>query len=118
VFAEIKKVYEETGLVIDTHTAVASAVSRDKGAEDGPAVIIASTASPFKFAGDVLAAITGRTEPDEFKAIEELGLLAGEEPHRAVRGLKERPVLHDKVLSISQMREAVIGFADGLIGRE
>jgi hypothetical protein len=34
-----------------------------------------------------------------------------------VKGLKERPVLHDKVLSISQMREAVIGFADGLSGR-
>jgi threonine synthase len=117
VFAEIKTVYEETGLVIDTHTAVASAVSRDEGPADGPAVIIASTASPFKFAGDVLAAITGRAEPDEFKAIDELGRLAGEPPHRAVRGLQERPVLHDRVLTISQMREAVIGFADGLVGR-
>ncbi len=54
VFAEIKKVYEETGRVIDTHTAVASAVSRDVGPKDGPATIIASTASPFKFAGDVV----------------------------------------------------------------
>ena len=70
-----------------------------------------------KFAGDVLAAITGRAEPDEFKAIDELGRLAGEPPHRAVRGLQERPVLHDRVLTISQMREAVIGFADGLVGR-
>ena len=117
VFAEIKKVYEETGLVIDTHTAVASAVSRDKGAADGPAVIIASTASAFKFGSDVLAAITGKAEPDEFAAIEKLAEIAGEPPHRAVRGLKERPVLHDKVLTISQMREAVIGFADGLGGR-
>jgi len=117
VFAEIKKVYEETGIVIDTHTAVASAVSRDRGEADGPAVIIASTASPFKFAGDVLAAITGRAEPDEFRAIDELSALAGEPAHRAVRGLQDRPVLHDKVLSISQMREAVIGFADGLVGR-
>jgi threonine synthase len=117
VFAEIKKVYEETGLVIDTHTAVASAVSRDKGAADGPAVIIASTASAFKFGSDVLAAITGQAEPDEFAAIEKLAEIAGEPPHRAVRGLKERPVLHDKVLTISQMREAVIGFADGLGGR-
>jgi threonine synthase len=117
VFAEIKKVYEETGLVIDTHTAVASAVSRDKGPTDGPAVIIASTASAFKFGSDVLAAITGKAEPDEFAAIERLSDITGEPPHRAVRGLKERPVLHDKVLTISQMREAVIGFADGLGGR-
>ena len=97
--------------------AVASAVSRDRGAADGPAVIIASTASAFKFGSDVLAAITGKAEPDEFAAIEKLAEIAGEPPHRAVRGLKERPVLHDKVLTISQMREAVIGFADGLSGR-
>jgi threonine synthase len=114
VFAEIKKVYEETGYVIDTHTAVASAVSRDKGETDGPATIIASTASPFKFAGDVLAAITGEAEPDEFKAIDRLSALSGEPSHRAVKGLRDRPVLHEGVLTISQMREAVIGFADGL----
>ena len=114
VFAEIKKVYEETKMVIDTHTAVASAVSRDLGPNDGPATIIASTASPFKFAGDVYAAVTGKTEPDEFKAIELLSALAGEPAHRAVRGLQERPVLHDGVLPISQMREAVIGFAESV----
>lgn len=114
VFAEIKKVHEETGLIIDTHTAVASAVSRDLGPKDGPATIIASTASPFKFAGDVYAAITGQAEPDEFAAIERLSELAGEPAHRAVRGLQERPVLHDGVLPIAQMREAVIGFAEGV----
>lgn len=117
VFAEIKAVHEETGMVIDTHTAVASAVSRDIGPKDGPATIIASTASPFKFAGDVLAAITGRAEPDEFKAIDRLSELAGEPAHRAVRGLKERPVLHEGVLPISQMREAVIGFAESVKAR-
>ena len=89
-------------------------MSRDVGPADGPAMIIASTASAFKFAGDVLAAITGKAEPDEFAAIDELAEIAGQPPHRAVRGLKERPVLHDKVLAISQMREAVIGFADGV----
>ncbi|MHB8054304.1 MAG: threonine synthase [Candidatus Aminicenantales bacterium] len=114
VFAEIKKVHEETGMVIDTHTAVAAAVSRDIGPKDGPATIIASTASPFKFAGDVLAAITGRAEPDEFRAIDRLSEITGEPAHRAVRGLQERPVLHEGVLAISQMREAVIGFAESV----
>lgn len=117
VFAEIKKVHEETGMVIDTHTAVASAVSRDIGPKDGPATIIASTASPFKFAGDVFAAITGEAELDEFKAIDRLSELAGEPAHRAVRGLQERPVLHEGVLPISQMREAVIGFAESVNAR-
>ncbi len=114
VFAEIKRVHEETGLVIDTHTAVASAVARDEVPDGGPAMIIASTASAFKFAGDVLAAITGRAEPDEFKAIERLGGIAGVPPHRAVRGLRERPVRHEGVLDIAGMRRAVTGFAEGL----
>ncbi len=117
VFAEIKTVHEETGIIIDTHTAVASAVSRDVGPADGPATIIASTASPFKFARDVLGAVTGQAEPDEFRAIDRLSELAGRPAHRAVRGLRERPVLHEGVLPISQMREAVIGFAEGVRSR-
>jgi len=117
VFDEIRQVYEETGLVIDPHTAVASAVSRDKGEEVGPATIIASTASPFKFAGDVLAAITSETEPDEFRAIERLSAFSGEPAHRAVHGLEHRPVLHHGILTISQMREAVIGFAESVNAR-
>lgn len=116
VFAEIQKVHEETGRVIDPHTAVASAVARDGMPADGPAMIIASTASAFKFAGDVLASITGRAEPDEFKAIDELAGIAGEPPHRAVRGLRARPVRHDAVLDIAGMRDAVIGFAAGSRG--
>ena len=117
VFAEIRQVYEETGLVIDPHTAVASAVSRDKSEDVGPATIIASTASSFKFAGDVLAAITSETEPDEFRAIERLSAFSGEPVHRAVRGLEHRPILHNGVLTISQMREAVIGFAESVNAR-
>jgi len=114
VFAEIRRIYEETGFVIDPHTAVASAVFRDKGEEAGPTTIIASTASPFKFGGDVLTAITGEAEPDEFQAIKRLSALSGEPAHRAVRNLQERPVLHDGILTISQMREAVIGFAESV----
>ncbi len=114
VFAEIKKVHDETGLVIDTHTAVASAVARDGMPADGPAMIIASTASAFKFAGDVLASITGAAETDEFKAIERLAEIAGCAPHRAVQGLRERPVRHDGVLDIPGMREGVVRFAEGI----
>jgi len=114
VFEEIRDVFEETGLVLDPHSAVASAVSREKSEEVGPATIIASTASPFKFARDVLGAITEETEEDEFRAIDRLSAMAGEPAHRAVRGLDHRPVLHDGVLDISQMREAVLGFAGGI----
>ena len=56
---EIRKVYERTGYVIDTHTAVASYVCREYETRTGDRrpCVIASTASPYKFAKSVLSAI-------------------------------------------------------------
>ena len=55
----IKEMYENTGYILDTHTAVASAVYRKYVQEtgDGSATVIASTASPFKFTRNVMKAI-------------------------------------------------------------
>ena len=66
-FDKIRSLYEDTGYVIDTHTAVAAAVYDRYQEETGdrtPAVI-ASTASPFKFARSVMTAIDprGRSHP-------------------------------------------------------
>ena len=115
VFAEIKKIYEETGLVIDTHTAVASAVSRDRGAADGPAVDHRLDGQPVQVrrrrsGGHHRPGRAGRVQGHRASWAE----LAGEPPHRAVRGLQGTARPARQVLTISQMREAVIGFADGL----
>ena len=50
--AQIKSVYESDGYVMDTHTAVASAVYEKYKAETGDTTktLIASTANPYKFA--------------------------------------------------------------------
>ena len=55
----IAKLYSDTGYVIDTHTAVAAAVYGKYREEtyDETKTVIASTASPYKFTGSVLAAI-------------------------------------------------------------
>ena len=56
----IKKVYDKTGYVMDTHTAVA-AVAYDKykaaTGDDKTPTVIASTASPYKFTRSVMVAI-------------------------------------------------------------
>lgn len=55
----IKKVFDETGYLMDTHTAVAYAVLQDYQAQSGdetPSVVV-STASPFKFCDSVLRAL-------------------------------------------------------------
>ena len=55
----IHDVYEDTGYVMDTHTAVAATVYKAyrEDSKDDRKTVIASTASPYKFAGSVMSAI-------------------------------------------------------------
>ena len=59
VSKRIKNVYDKTGYVIDTHTAVASAVYEEykKQTSDDTKTVIVSTASPYKFTRAVLSSI-------------------------------------------------------------
>lgn len=66
----IRRVYEATGYVMDTHTAVARAVCEAyiRETKDDRKMVLASTASPYKFAGSVLAALEGAAPETEEKA--------------------------------------------------
>ena len=70
--AIIKKIYEETGYVMDTHTAVAASVYEKykKETKDDNVTVIASTASPFKFTRSVMNAKIGNVKVPN--AIEEI----------------------------------------------
>ena len=107
---EIARVYEETGYVLDPHTAVASAVCRacrEQGGDDVP-MIVASTASPFKFSDSVLGALGVTTEgKDVFALAEELEMCSGVPVPEAVRELEDAPVLHDTVIPAGAMKETV-----------
>lgn len=107
VSATIAKVFKQTGYVLDTHTAVAAAVS-ERVPDDGRHIIIASTASPFKFSHHVLAGMTGSAPDDEFLAIDRIAAIAHLPVHRALSNLRERPVLHTKVIERSQMKETLL----------
>ena len=69
----IKSVYDRTGYVMDTHTAVAKNVYDKYVARTGDTTktVIASTASPYKFSGSVLKAIDSSAKcENEFEIIE------------------------------------------------
>ncbi len=70
----IGEFFDEYGYVLDTHTAVAIKAVNDFSAENGKDVPIValSTASPYKFAQDVLKGITGKSVKDAFVASEKL----------------------------------------------
>ncbi len=110
---EIRRLYEEYGYVIDTHTAVASAVYRKYLEEtgDGAVAVIASTASPFKFARSVMNAIgAGQGAEGDFELVDELSRLAGVKVPKAVDEIRTAPVVHQKQCEGMQMKDVVKDF--------
>ncbi len=113
VAAEIARLYGKTGYVIDTHTAVASRVYREyrEQSGDGTPAVIASTASPYKFARSVMEAIDPKyAGMDDFALIDELSRISGTGVPGAIEEIRTAEVLHDKVIEKTQMEAAVRDF--------
>ncbi|MDR0991903.1 MAG: threonine synthase [Ruminococcus sp.] len=91
---QIKATFNSCGYTLDTHTAVAVKVYGDYKAASGDEtpVIIASTASPFKFSRAVLSAIDGNAPDDEFAAAEKLAAISGLKLPESLAKLRETPV--------------------------
>ncbi len=111
--AKIKDMYDKTGYVLDTHTAVAAKVYDDyvKRTEDKTKTVIASTASPYKFTVSVMEAIEGKKsdEPD-FDLVDRLSRLSGTKVPNAVEEIKTAPTRHDHVCEIQDMVNEVKSF--------
>lgn len=108
VLSTIKNTYETNNYVIDTHTAVALKIAQDTGLEGK--MVVDSTASPYKFSGSVLEAIKGKAEADEFDSVARIDELNKTKTHRAVKGLKEKEILHGKVIKKEDMKLEVMSF--------
>ncbi len=109
----IHTLYENTGYVLDTHTAVAAAVysKYKKETSDQTKTVIAFTASPFKFAGSVMEAIEGKKETEsDFDLIDRLSKIANVVIPPAINEIKTAPVLHDYVCEKNEMKQAVKEF--------
>ncbi|MEE3437533.1 MAG: threonine synthase [Lachnospiraceae bacterium] len=106
-FAGIKALYERTGYVIDTHTGIANAVCRayrEKTGDMTPTVI-ASTASPFKFAEAVVGAIAPEKleGKSDFELIDLLSDLSGTKEPYAITDIRTAPVRHKTVVDAEDM---------------
>ena len=111
--AEIARSFAEDGYLMDTHTAVASAVLRDYVSSTGdttPAVIV-STASPYKFGASVLEAIAGSEAvrgKDDFACCEALSALTGTKEPDQIAKLPSLPIRHSAVCQKDAMAQAVL----------
>ena len=104
---EIKRVYEKSGYVIDTHTAVASHVCKEICGDDKKCVI-ASTASPYKFVKSVMTAIDKAYEgEDEFALLENMCNVSKTEMPQAIKDILDAEVLHRTECDADKMEETV-----------
>ena len=107
----IRQVYEETGYVLDTHTAVGKAVYEKykKETQDNTKTVIASTASPFKFTRSVMTAIDKKYEDmEDFQLVDELSELAKIPVPQAIEEIRTAEIRHNTTAQVSQMAETVM----------
>ena len=107
----IRQVYEKTGYVLDTHTAVGKAVYEKykKETQDNTKTVIASTASPFKFTRSVMTAIDKKYESmEDFQLVDELSELAKIPVPQAIEEIRTAQIRHNKTAQVSQMPAAVM----------
>ena len=109
----ISALYEKTGYVIDTHTAVAAGVYGKYKAEtkDETKTVIASTASPFKFTRSVMDAIDPKYDAmEEFELIDELSKIGNVKIPNAIEEIRNAPVRHKATCEVDEMPKVVKEF--------
>ena len=108
----LNKFYSELGYLADTHTSVALNCAEQYISQTGDSrkIIVASTASPYKFAADVYKSITNEDANSDTEALDQLSKLTDTEISYPLRNLTERKVNFDAVINPDEMLEAVYKF--------
>ena len=109
-FEGIKSLYDSTGYIIDTHTGVAFSVYEDykKATKDMTKTVIASTASPYKFADSVLEAIFGQKQDmGDFEVIDKLHEIGAPEIPKAILEIKDAKIRHTRECDSADMQKEV-----------
>lgn len=109
----IGKIYKEENYIVDTHTAVAITVCREfqeKTGDNAP-IIIASTASPYKFCNAVLESVSpGDITDDEFIQIENLHKKTGLKIPESLANLKTKTHIYTDSININEMEDYVLKY--------
>lgn len=111
--AAIKEVYEKYNYVIDTHTAVAYHVYEQYKKETGDTTktVIASTASPFKFAQSVCEALGSFDEKlEEYAYVKELAKIAKVEVPELLAELEHSEIKHTTKCGKAELKDIVVNF--------
>lgn len=111
--ATISKMFKEHNYLCDTHTAVAVNVYDKyvKETGDKTVTVIASTASPYKFAASVLPAVyDGEMPTTEFDMVEKLSSVTNTKIPKSLAELKTKQVLHKTCVEKQEMSDFIKKF--------
>lgn len=110
--ANIKKVFDKAGYIMDTHTSVASCVYYDKAKDAGLKTVIASTASPYKFTRSVMDAIDKEKYDSmtDFELVDELSKIANVKVPQAIEDIRSAEVLYKTECDVEDMPKTVKAF--------
>ena len=109
----ISSMFRDHNYLCDTHTGVAVNVYRQYVEQTGDRTpcVIASTASPYKFAASVLPAVCKDALPDnEFSMVEKLSEVTGTPVPAPLATLKDRMVLHKSCVAKEEMSAFIRDF--------
>ncbi len=110
----ICSLYDNTGYIIDTHTAVASSVYakyKKETNDTATKTVIASTASPFKFTRSVMKAINSTYDSKgDFELVDELSRIGNIAIPQAIEEIRNAKILHDRVCDVEEMPKMVKDF--------
>ena len=107
----IKELFDKYSYTSDTHTAVAVKVYMDyvKATGDKTKTVIASTASPYKFSGAVLEAISGqKSEADEFTLVDMLSQRSELSVPTSIKALKDKDIRFAQSVEKTDMESFVM----------
>lgn len=114
--ATIRSYMKDHHYLADTHTAVALSAAAQYAAQyaevagtDVP-MVVASTASPYKFAADVLTSLTDHQPADPLAALDELKATTGTDIPYPLRALGERKVNFTDVIDAADMPASVLDY--------
>jgi threonine synthase len=112
--AAIRTAWREHGYLCDTHTAVGYGAALDYLKEEGTGrrILLASTASPYKFACDVYEALFEKAATDDLCALDELARETSTEIPAPLSGIGSRTVRFSDVISPEEMADVTLRFAD------
>ena len=113
----IRKYFKDYSYLADTHTAVGLSAAEQYLAtldsSDNTKIVVASTASPYKFAADVYTSLCDKAPTDALAALDELSSVSNTEIPYPLKGLAERKVNFTQVIDAADMPAEVVKYAKG-----